>query len=313
MTKQQLIDYLNNFLKENLTVDIYFIFKNGGFYIPYKVDPADDLRDEFIEEFSKELSRYSEVSNEYPLTDVYDDNEHEDYHLFYDNISNNEIAKEIFIFDHALVEPYSKSIGPLSKIHGFIIELYNGENIISIYKRNQPTNAINPDRVINFFTGSDDKFKLLDQNAIYMTKSIDLFKINDLLFINSRNVYELHFGFIAELQKKAESSYMELLSDNGFDFSEKLLKGLPPLSKNELKKITVSVRGNPILLSKNYKAIVKQAKRYERHKFEVDEEGIIKISTKKEFQILVRILNRDYNVNEATKELFLTKNKKLLK
>lgn len=313
MEKAKLQAFVNDFIAKDLSVDLYFVFKNGGYYVPYLVAPAEDLREELIEVFTKELAKFGDDENLYPLTDIYDDNEHEDYHLFYDALANNEIARDIFGFDRANCIAYTKEVGQLSKIYGFIIELSDGEEVITIYKRNQPTNAINPDRVINFFTGMDNTFKLLDQNAIYMSKSMDVFKINELLFINSRNVYESHFGFAAELQTKAETSYYELIADDGFSFDENLSNKLTKLSKYELKKLANSTKNNPILIKKNYSAIIRQAKKYEKHDFETDQDGCIKINTQKELKILISILNRDYNLNDATKERFLTKNKKLLR
>jgi hypothetical protein len=313
MDKINLQEFINNFIAKDLSVDLFFVFKNGGFYVPYLVAPSDDLREELIDEFVKELEKFGDPENLYPLTDIYDDNEHEDYHLFYDALANNEIANDIFLFDRANCLPYTKEVGQLSKIHGFIIELSDGVESIEIYKRNQPTNAINPDRVINFFTGADNTFKLLDQNAIYMSKSMDVFKIKDILFINSRNVYESHFGFIAELQTKAETSYFELIADDGFSFEDNLSSKISKLSKNDLKKLANSTKNNPILLKKNYGAIIRQARKYEKHDFETDSDGCIKITTQKELKILISILNRDYNLNDATKERFLTKNKKLLR
>ena len=312
MEKLQLQNFINDFIAKDLSVDLYLLFKNGGFHIPYLVNPAEDLRNELIKEFSLELKKFGDPENPFPLTDIYDDNEHEEYHLFYDAIANNGIAEDIFNFDRANCLPYTKEIGPLSKIHGFIIELSDGNETITIYKRNQPTNAINPDRVINFFTGVDNTFKLLDQNAIYMSKSMDVFKINEILFINSRGVYETHFGFVAELRTKAEKSFFELIADEGFSFEEDLTNKISKLSKNELKKLANSTKNNPILLKKNYVAIIRQAKKYEKHDFEKDGNGCIKISSQKELKILISILNRDYNLNDATREKFLTKNKKLL-
>ena len=313
MEKQQLITELTNFFSNDVSVDLYFVFKSNGYHIQYKADPDDDLREELIEEFSEELKRYSDLDNPYPLTNIYDDNENEEYHLYFDDLSNNRVAKEVFEFDKANALPYTKEIGELSKIWGFLIELYDGNKTISVYKRNQPTNSITTKKYINFFTGTDNKFKLLNQNAIYISKSIDLFKIDSTLFINSKTVYEFQFGFIAELQNKAEESYLELTTNEGFDFADELANKIIKLQKGELKKLTNAVKNNPILQTKNFNAIIRQSKAYANHKFEKDDNGNIKIHSQKELKILISILNRDYNVNDATKEKFLTKNKKLLK
>jgi hypothetical protein len=313
MEKQQLITELTNFFSNDVSVDLYFVFKSNGYHIQYKADPDDDLREELIEEFSEELKRYSDLDNPYPLTNIYDDNENEEYHLYFDDLDNNRVAKEVFEFDKANALPYTKEIGELSKIWGFLIELSDGNKTITVYKRNQPTNSITTKKYINFFTGTDNKFKLLNQNAIYISKSIDLFKINSTLFINSKTVYEFQFGFIAELQNKAEESYLELTTNEGFDFADELANKIIKLQKGELKKLTNAVKNNPILQTKNFNAIIRQSKAYANHKFEKDENGNIKIHSQKELKILISILNRDYNVNDATKEKFLTKNKKLLK
>ncbi len=112
-----------------------------------------------------------EIGGFYKYTDG---NEYHDYHLFYDNIENNQIAKYIFDFDRTNVLPYNNQVGPLSKIYGFLIEISNGTDFLTIYKRNQATNAINPKKVINFLTGTDNKLQLIQQNAIYMNKQIDI-------------------------------------------------------------------------------------------------------------------------------------------
>lgn len=313
MEKKQLVNELSSFLENDISVDLYFVFKTEGMHVQYKADPDENLRDELVEGYTGELKKYSTTENKYPLTSIYDDNENEDYHLYFDDINNNRVAKEVFEFDRANALPYTKSIGDLSKIYGFLIELYDGNKTISIYKRNQPTNAINPKKVINFFAGTGNKFQLLDQNAVYITKTIDLFKIEDTVFINSKGVYESQFGFIAELQNRAENSYYELVSTEGFYFAEDLSCSIVKLQKGEMKKLTNAVKNNPILRNKNFTAIVHQSKNYANHKLELDDNGNIKITTQKELKILISILNRDFNMNDATKEKFLTKNKKLLK
>ncbi len=193
-----------------------------------------------------------------------------------------------------------------------MIELSDGENFVTIYKKNQPTNAINPRTVINLVSGVDNKFKLLEQNAVYITRKVDLFKINNIVFVNSRAVYESQFDFIAELQTKAEEGYLELVATNAFDFAQKVNDKISHFPKNDLKKLANSVKNNPILLKGDYNVICKQAKKYLKHTFKMNAAGQIEIKTQKEMKILIDILNRDYNQNEITKERFLTKNKKLI-
>jgi hypothetical protein len=314
MEKQQLIIELNKVLHQSqMSVDLYFVFKNGDIFIQYLADPNDALRTEIITDFSKTLEIFTAPNNQYELNDVYDDNEYEDYHLFFDDINNNQIAQAIFNFDRANALDYTPAAGSLSKIFGFLIEISNGTDNVTIYKRNQPTNAINPRTAINFFTGTDNKLQLINQNATYITKTIDLFKIGNTILINSRSVYEHQFGFIAELQTRAETGYVDLSATGAFQFAEELQGKVQHLPKGELKKLKSIMKSNPIIETKNWKSIIRQAKKYAKHDFELSEDGFIKIQTQKEFKILISILNRDFNFNDASKERFITKNKKLIR
>jgi len=314
MDKENLVVSLNSIIGEGeLSLDLYFVFKHGDTYIQYIVDPNDELRTELLEEFTKILNIYTNIHNDYELNDVYDDNEFEDYHLFYDKISKNNIADSIFNFDRAEVLDYTEDVGPFSKIYGFLIEISNGNDYVTIYKRNQPTNAINPKKVINFISGTENKLKLIEQNAIYINKTIDLFRINDYVFINSRMVYEVQFGFIAELKSKAETGYIDLIGTGAFEFEENLQDKIKRFPKAELKKLSAISKNNPIIENKKWKSVIRQAKKYAKHKFETNEDGLIKITSLKELKILIKILNRDYNFNEASKELYYTRNKQLIK
>ncbi len=296
-----------------LSVDLYFVFKCGEIYIQYIADPDQSLRNNIIEEFVPVLNIFTEENNTYELNNIYDDNEYEEYHLFYDEIKNNQIANSIFNFDRANVLPYTKEVGTLSKIYGFLIEISNGSENLTVYKRNQPTNAINPKNVINFFTGTDNKLQLIQQTAIYMNHQVDLFKIKNTVFINSRFVYEHQFGFVAELKAKAETGFIDLSATGGFEFSEGLQDKVKHFPKSELKKLSKLTQNNPIIENKNWKAVLNQAKKYAKHEFTTNDDGLIRVTTQKELKLLINILNRDFNMNEASKEKFLTKNKKPIK
>ena len=314
MEKQQLVSDLSNIITSSaLSVDLYFVFKSDEFYIQYVSDPDTSLRAEIIKEFTSTLEIFVLDSNDYELNDIYDDNEYSEYHLFYDSINKNKIAQAIFNFDRANALPYKSDVGALSKIYGFLIEISNGTDFLTIYKRNQPTNAINPKNVINFISGTGNKLQLISQNAIYMNKSVDLFKVNDTVFINSRAVYESQFGFVAELKANAETGYIDLVATGAFDFSDGLQDKIKKFPKAELKKLSNLTKNNPIIISKNWKAILRQAKGYAKHELETNDDGTIKIKSQKELKILISILNRDYNRNDASRERFLTKNKKLIK
>ncbi|HKC69733.1 MAG TPA: Kiwa anti-phage protein KwaB-like domain-containing protein [Bacteroidia bacterium] len=313
MEKGQLVTALSNIITNPiLSVDLYFVFKHEDTYVQYLANPNDDLRTEIISGYTGFLQTFINPDNPYELNDIYDDNEYEDYHLFFDTITNNDIAQAIFLFSRPDALPYTTAAGPLSKIHGFIIELSDGTNYLTLYKRNQATHAVNPDKMINFFTGADNQLKLINQSAIYLTKSIDLFKIDNTIFINSRSVYENQFGFVAQLKARAETGFVDLSAITAFDIDISVQDYVKKLPKGMLKKLSTVATSNPIIEQEKWTEITRQARRYARHEFDTRADGAIKIQTKKELIILINILNRDYNYNTASKERYLTKNKKLI-
>lgn len=315
MEKPELVSYLENFADpEQLSVDLYFVFKTGTIYTQYSTQPNERLRNEIIETFSKEIARYTDADNPYELYDIYDDNEHEEFHLSFDSLDKNEIASAVFQFDKARVEPYTAEVGKLSEIYAFIIELSDGNNAIRIYKQSMPTHAVNSNKFINFFTGEDNNLELIKSDAIYFDRSMDILQFGQSVVIISKKTYEVRFGFINELTERARTSFDALIATGIFSHSADIQSKVEKLQKGEKKKLNNLMQNNLIMQKPNHKALIlRHAKKYVKHEFKIDEDGNIALSSQRDLKILIKVLNRDYNQHEITREKFDTNNKKLLR
>lgn len=319
MEKTDLISILSKFTNpDSFSVDLYFIFKTGDTYTHYLTNPNDDLRDKIKSSFSAEIARYTDEANPYNIHSIYDDNDYEEFNLFSDPIEHNEVAKSIFIFDKPQIAEYTASVGKLSQVNSFLIEFSNAEEKLFIYKQNIPTSAVSSSKVINIAFGQGNNFKLINEDAIHFNKSIDLMAINNEVIIISRAVYESRFGFKAELEKKAHAKFEQLTATNLFECKENILRdSMDRLTKKAKKQLSNIDSNNPVLKkisSGTYKKnpILIHAVKYVNHTFQVNSTGQIAVSTLEDLKVLIKILNRDYNINEITEEKFDTSSKKLL-
>ena len=223
MRKSELIIELQKFTGTNsVTLDLYFVFKDGDYFNHYRTHPNTELSKEIINGFTTEITRHCAPDSTYELHDVYDDNEYEDFTMFYDSMETNPISKSMFVLDKPSINDYTSDIGELSKIFGFLIELHNGEETLYVFKRNQPTHAVSRNKFINFFYGQDNNLKLINQDTIYITKSIDLMVINNKVIILNKKFYEAYFGFKEKIKQKASDSFLRIIASDGFIFEEEI-------------------------------------------------------------------------------------------
>jgi hypothetical protein len=307
--------HIGNYLDiGSYSADIYFIIKNTDKkYIPYKISPDEDLKKEIIEGFNYEISKLGVKDSVFSIVEILDDNEHGEHVLYFDNIANNITAKEIFEIPKKDVEVYTTECGDYGSIFGFVIELYDGTNYIRVFKKNIATNAIKRSKYIGIFPAADHKFTNFKKDAIYFLKSIDIINIKDKLFIKNYNVYENNFGFKDVLNRKAADSFRQLTSISGFFFTDNAIERFAKFNDSTKKKIINCLVNNPILEKENYKGIISDARKSLKYEFKTTADNRIKIDTANDIDILITILNRDVNYNVPAKEVYITKNKKLIR
>lgn len=315
MEKGKLSEIVGDYFdKGNYSADMYFVIKDlDKKYVQYKIEPDDELKKELIEGFNEQLHKLAIKESAYKIVAILDDNEHGDYVLYLDNVNNNRTAKEIFNFSKKDVQVYSNEHGDYGSIFGFLLELYDGERYIKIFKKNIATNAIKTSKYFSIFPGADHKFTNLKKDAVYFSKTIDIINLENDVIVKNYPVYENSFGFKEVLNKKAADSFKKLLEINEFFFTDNAINRYSKFNDSTKKKIINCLVNNPILVKSNFKGIVSQAKRDLKYEFKMTVDDRIKIDTAKDISHLISILNRDINYNTPAKEVYLTRNKKLLR
>ncbi|MBL0329098.1 MAG: DUF4868 domain-containing protein [Bacteroidetes bacterium] len=299
--------------KDGHSMDFYFIYKDGNKITQYKVDCSTELRTEIIDGYLNELKRHFSIDSSYKLYSVYDDNERAGAVIYHDDIDTNVVAQNIFLFNKGSVEAYKKEGGDFSAIYGYLINLSDGEFEISLFKKSMPTQALKKSRFYNLVAGTDDKFNIINSDILVFPRSYDVISINKRLIIINYSIYEKYFGFKEVLKRRAMVSFAQLAKISGFFFTQNAILKFPSLSSTMQKKLVNCLVNNPILNKENYDGIKTQARRYLKQEFAINAESKIVINSKKELQNLIIILNRDINYNAPAKEVYLTRNKKLLK
>jgi hypothetical protein len=314
MEKGKLNEQLEYFTKEkDLSMQLHFVFKSEyGDHVPYEVTLDDKLKDEIFDAYLNELSKYR--NHYYQLETVYTDNVLGPNVLLYDKVNTTKVGSDVFEYKNSDIEKYNFEVGDYGSIFGFLISFYSSElnKELRIFKKNMPTQTMSKKRYIGIINLDQHSFTQIDRDAIYFSKSIDMFCIDDSLIIQNYGVYESNFGFKELINLKAQSSFAELAKISAFWFSPKAIEKYTSLSLNTRKKLINCLNNNPILKRENYEAIKKQAKRHLKREFEVTKDGKIMINSKIDLETLITILNRDINYNEPAREVYLTRNKKLL-
>lgn len=307
---------VNNIISDgDLSLELHFVIKNADKkYVPYIIDIDDVVKTDLIEAYSSELDKYSNATSPFELHYVLAEEGIDEYVLYFDKANNTNVSIDIFDYKNSEVEKYAFEHGGFSNIFGFLISIYSKseEKEIRIFKKNIPTAALKKTKIVNLFKNDNGKFSSVQRDSIYFGKSIDIFRLDDTIFIRDYNTYESSFGFDVILKKKLKETLKLLLKVKGFHFTDKGIENVSKLSKEKQRKLVSCVTNNPILVQEKFKAIKSQAKRYLKHEFKTTNDDKLIIDTKKDVDHLITTLNREINKNSASNEVFLTPRKKLI-
>lgn len=316
MEKRDFRQKINSIIVDtDLSLELHFIIKNSDKrYVPYIIDIDDVVKTDLIEAYLSELDKYSNKTSPFELQYVLAEEGIDEYKLYYDRANNTNVSIDVFDYRNSDVEKYAFEHGGYSNIFGFLISIYSKaqQKEIRMFKKNIPTAALKKNKIVNLFRSDDGKFSSIQRDTIYFGKSIDLFRLDDTVFIRDYNTYESSFGFDVILKKKLQETLKQLLKVKGFHFTEKGIENVSKLSKEKQRKLISCVMNNPILVQEKFKAIKSQAKRYLKHEFKTTNDNRLIIDTKSDVGHLITTLNREINRNSASNEVFLTPRKKLL-
>lgn len=309
MNKNELIASFGQIVNgENLTVDLHFIFKEGDGFKAYLTQPSEELRKEIKDELVKRLKWYLDNEDDFVIEDIYSSNAFDERTIHYDKLENNSVAIGLFNYETAELNQYTKEVGSFSQIFGFVIEVDTGDKKIKIFKKNAPVHAFgSAGSWIRFMSGEDDHLKLLtDEEVLRIEVDFSVVQDGEDLIIRSRKVYEKNFGFRSEIESRAKKAFIELKDLNVFEISDDMEEKIPKLTKTTLKKFGQVLNNNPIINGANWDGVVQHAKDYKGYEFKKAESGKIRLKSIKDFDMMIKVLNREFNKNELTDERFET-------
>ena len=310
MTKNEFQSYLSNFLDNDIEADIYILYKNNDVFIHKIGNPDDNLRANIIERYSRILRGYLNENFDYDIQDVYNPDILNEYNYFYDSLDSNVVANDLLNFNKAEILPFDND-DELSALYGLVIEFDNGHESIRMFKKHYSMNSVRNDKSFNIFKADRNRIKLIENDTVHFNQSIDIVKIGNQSIIFNIKVYEKFFGFNSVLIKKAGESLSEIHEIEGINLAESLFTSYENLSKSTLKKLSNLKTDNPIVENGKLLEVKMQVKNYLNYDLK-EKDGSITINSKKELEILIKALNREYNMNEITKEKFETPSKKKL-
>lgn len=305
--KQSIEGFLD---KDAVSVNLDFIVHGDSGYSSFATNPNTELKEEIIESFTGKLRAYYQL-NDFKIISIYDDNPSETQFTFYsDFLDKNEIANEIFNFVREDMESFDFRKTSLSELFGVVIELDNGTDKLKIFKKTYPIQVVKERSTHNFFA-EDGGLKLFKKDLFQLNDKIHLINFEDKVIIVAHKVYLDYFGFKEMLREKAELNLLTIHGTGHFEINERINVG--SLSQSYQKKLKSCVETSPIFKNRNFVDLQEHTKKYSGREIKLTDTGFFKINSKKDLEVLIDFLNRDYNKNEVTGELFKTPSKKLVK
>ena len=171
-------------------------------------------------------------------------------------------------------------------------------------------NLINKDKTIMGFLetiSGEPQFKLIGNNIIKISANIDIAIMNKYIISNNFKLLENKFGF---------QKYIEKISDNivneikNIDMIEETDVINDYLNDYKTKKKLAKIKGSKVL-KMDKEIIIKRISEDDYYKQNIKiENGKIKIKTKRDFNIVLKLLNDDILKSNITSTTYDTSSKK---
>jgi hypothetical protein len=217
MTKQNLVEKLEQLENETIGLELYFFLKNDDIRL---VELDKELYIKLKEQFLDEVNQYfsNEVHYELMEIDKIDDERANTYYYF---DSENMYEKVEFLLDFTSKSDYEKfslSGDNLSEVKAFLIKIGNEDNNIILYKNKDAFNVLKKDTSIRLFKDGD-KFTEVEGDILSINKKFDFLLLDEHLIIKNLNTLERTLAYTDVIHKKALSN-IEIIK--ALDFLENI-------------------------------------------------------------------------------------------
>ena len=309
MEENNIKEEINNVIDSKSGIEIYVCIKkkndNKKKIEIRKLNVEDKLRDVLQEKIENKLR------NEYCKEDIK-----------YNSIENyNEIKDEYCIIDKSefdginiiceldKIEEFYKPDN--EELQGFIFKYGRAKKYIILYQQFYPVNSVkkNTNSTIGCFIKNNNKikFKLIEEHIIKITDKIDIIVLSQYIISNKLNILEDIFGFEQYIENISNDTKTAINNIGIIEESDKINKYFND-TKN--KKRLVKMRNSKVLKMKK-EMILERIFEDDYYKQNIKiENGKIKITSEKDFNIFIKLLNDDILVSNITKTTYDTLIKK---
>lgn len=204
-------------------------------------------------------------------------------------------------------EKFNFKTDNLSQLFGYIIYLGSMENGIVLFKKHYPISLIKRDSFLLGAIKSAERFeKLPGEDIIRLNDSIQLVRINEVIFVLDLKMLERNMGFSALIQKAASETVEAIQTLEILDDIQVLKDTLcEPAFSRKLSRVKKS---SPIFkLGITKEAIIEFTKMTPElaGKFKYSDDGNkIRLDTKKSKDAFLKLMNDSFLRSELTKQYY---------
>jgi hypothetical protein len=322
----ELLERLKQTVKEN--VRLYFITRivrddipphikrlNKHAFRAYQVDIDDKIRKHLYDSSIKDVDTV--VKKNYSLIDydpISDDMESlfsykigKDISSFSDDIIN-QLGKEL-----PKVESLERLMSDSESLWAYCVEFYDVNDDTRIYTFRKIMNSkvaidenddAGKSRVVRFirtlFNVNSKELTLMEGESIILDKQIDCVYYNDVFYIIRKQAFEQIVGLQEEYHKKAVEVAEEIKETGMVDGLENVQEELKINSALHKKLVKLKrIGGLENFDAKKINKMVKTCKKY-GETLKIGENGHICISTKQDFELLIKALCDYYKIGEVS-------------
>jgi|GEM_PF-3999802 hypothetical protein len=317
MEENNIKEEINNVINSESGIEIYVCIKkkndNKKKIEIRKLNVEDKLRDALQEKIGNKLrNEYCNKDTKYNSIENY--NEIKDEYCIIDKSEFDGIniiceLDKIEEFDKPDNEEFDKTDN--EGLQGFIFKYGIKKEYIILYQQFYPVNSVkkNTNSAIGCLKKSKNKitFKLIEEDIIKITDKIDIIVLSQYIISNKLNILENIFGFEQYIENISNDTKTAINNIGIIEETDKINKYFND-SKN--KKRLVKMRNSKVLKMKK-EMILERIFEDDYYKQNIKmENGKIKITSEKDFNIFIKLLNDDILVSNITKTTYDTLIKK---
>lgn len=314
MTVNELKDKISNIMNCPISSQVYLVLKENDSFVIKLADIEDDKTAPKIQNMFSEYICNNIIDNEdLQICELSTADEHQNAIYHYDYV---EYPDELGIFNDFDIKQFAENAikfnfeeDDLGKLFGYIIYLGNMEKGITLFKKHYPIFLIKRDSFLLGAIKSKERFEVVSGNDIVrLNGTVQLFKIENELYVTELAVLEKNMGF-SRLIQRAANEVVQAINDIGIlEDIQVLIDSTEEASFS--RRLSKVKKSSPIFkLHIDKETIVQFTKRIPElsGKFKYSEDGtMIRLDTKKSKESFIKLMNDSFLRSELTKQFYET-------